>query len=105
MSTSQMLNFRVKAEFLTALDKACKASGMSRSNFIRTALQQAVTRALGTPAPDPVDSKPRVRPVAAKKSVASSGAADCANGSHPKDKIKLLPQGTKLCTACNRSWG
>lgn len=106
MPSSLMLNFRVKAEFGAALDKACKASGMSRSDFIRTALQQAVTRTNGSPAPDPrVDSGPRSlrKPKMSGTTTAMSAPKDQCE--HPKSLLKSTPYGVKICQGCGAKIG
>lgn len=102
--SSLMLNFRVKAEFGAALDKACKSSGMSRSDFIRTALQQAVTRANGSPAPDPrVDGAPKRRPLVSGKATSISTPKDQCE--HPKKLLRSTPYGVKLCQGCGAKIG
>ena len=84
---SQMLNFRVRQEFVQALDAAAKTVGMNRSDFIRAAVERAVE------GDEPVIIRRTTSPTR-QKPVPKN---EC---SHPKEALAKTAFGIKVCQVC-----
>ena len=89
-NNSQMLNFRAKDEFIERIDAAADALGLSRSDFIR----QAVEERLGAIGPVARTRRPQ-QPKTPRAPKASAGGCP-----HPAAAVSRLATGVRLCGAC-----
>ena len=94
-----MVNFRTSVEFARALDQRADEAGLSRSDYIREALEEKVGQTAvngrahwarnATVAPGPRQADDTVEPV-----------VDRDKCPHPEGNRVALPTGIKMCNLC-----
>lgn len=91
-----MLNFRVKEQELNLIDKYAQIEGLTRSDYIRNAINAALSRSGGAT----VELSERQRAHEPTKTTSSVG---CPHGNPrgcPSAQWVKLAQGVKQCTTC-----
>ena len=94
MSASQMVNVRLKAQEVAKVDAVATRMGMSRSEFIRKALTEALAKYAGDDTPV---TGVKVRGKEKKKSV-TYPYDTCPSG--PQCQWVKAPTGVRICTTC-----
>lgn len=96
MAESKMTNVRLKAEEVAKVDAISQRMGMSRSDFIRKALTEALAKYAGDDTPV---TGVKVRGKEKPKTPGSTYPYDaCPKG--PQCQWVKAPTGIKICTTC-----
>lgn len=95
MAESKMTNVRLKAEEVAKVDAVSHAMGMTRSEFIRRALTEALAKYAGDDTPV---TGVKVRGPERPKSASTYPHSTCPKG--PQCQWVKAPTGIKICTTC-----
>lgn len=95
MAESKMTNVRLKAEEVAKVDAVSSSMGMSRSDFIRKALTEALAKYAGDETPV---TGVRVRGKEKPKTGSTYPHSTCPKG--PQCSWVKAPTGVKICTTC-----